>query len=342
MKILFRVDGGPNVGLGHLIRSIAIARKLKEDYNDTNICFLTNGNQFSTNLLSQSGFQYILQEKQSEESFITDTVKNVHADVLFIDKLFPYEPVFIREVRKHTRLCMFHNLCDGAFECNQFILPASHISDKVLQDKRWTTGKVKLFEGFPYIVLNDKILILKRKSNINTHPMHIVLTTGGSDPKGVMIQLLEYLVDFEIKNIKITALIGEIFSHIDEVENLRGNLCHNISIIPFNYTDFANADLAVNTFGVSTYELIYLGIPALSIGHAKQNARGSYLLAKKYGFTQDLGLFDDLTQRKFLSTLNTVITDPTKLEKMQEKSFGVIDGFGAKRVAELINILGSA
>ncbi len=342
MKILFRVDGGPNVGLGHLIRSIAIARKLKEDYNDTNICFLTNGNQFSTNLLSQSGFQYILQEKQSEESFITDTVKNVHADVLFIDKLFPYEPVFIREVRKHTRLCMFHNLCDGAFECNQFILPASHISDKVLQDKRWTTGKVKLFEGFPYIVLNDKILILKRKSNINTHPMHIVLTTGGSDPKGVMIQLLEYLVDFEIKNIKITALIGETFSHIDEVENLRGNLCHNISIIPFNYTDFANADLAVNTFGVSTYELIYLGIPALSIGHAKQNARGSYLLAKKYGFTQDLGLFDDLTQRKFLSTLNTVITDPTKLEKMQEKSFGVIDGFGAKRVAELINILGSA
>tara|TARA_B100000315_G_C14583937_1_gene591927 strand:+ start:2355 stop:3383 length:1029 start_codon:yes stop_codon:yes gene_type:complete len=342
VKILFRVDGGPNVGLGHLIRSIAIARKLKEDYNDTNICFLTNGNQFSTNLLSQSGFQYILQEKQSEESFITDTVKNVHADVLFIDKLFPYEPVFIREVRKHTRLCMFHNLCDGAFECNQFILPASHISDKVLQDKRWTTGKVKLFEGFPYIVLNDKILILKRKSNINTHPMHIVLTTGGSDPKGVMIQLLEYLVDFEIKNIKITALIGETFSHIDEVENLRGNLCHNISIIPFNYTDFANADLAVNTFGVSTYELIYLGIPALSIGHAKQNARGSYLLAKKYGFTQDLGLFDDLTQRKFLSTLNTVITDPTKLEKMQEKSFGVIDGFGAKRVAELINILGSA
>jgi spore coat polysaccharide biosynthesis predicted glycosyltransferase SpsG len=336
------MDAGPDVGLGHLNRSIAIARRLKKNYSETDICFLTNENQFSTDLLSQNGFQYILQEKKSEETSITDAVKNIHTDVLFIDKLFPYRPAFIREIRKHTRVCMFHNLCDGAFECNQFILPASHINDKVLQDKRWTTGKVKLFEGFPYIVLNDKILTLKRKSNINTHPMHIVLTTGGSDPKGVMIQLLKYLVDFEIKNIKITALIGEIFSHIDEIENLRGNLCHNISIIPFNYTDFANADLAVNTFGVSTYEMIYLGIPTLSIGHAKQNARGSYLFAKKYGFTQDLGLLDDLTQREFLSTLNTVITDPTKLEKMQEKSRGVIDGFGAKRVAKLIHALGSA
>ena len=336
------MDAGPDVGLGHLNRSIAIARKLKKNYSEIDICFLTNENQFSTDLLSQNGFQYILQEKKSEETSITDAVKNIHTDVLFIDKLFPYRPAFIREIRKHARVCMFHNLCDGAFECNHFILPASHVNDKVLQDKRWTTGKVKLFEGSPYIVLNDKILTLKQKSNINTHPMHIVLTTGGSDPKGVMIQLLEYLVDFEIKNIKITALIGETFSHIDEVENLRGNFCHNISIIPFNYTDFANADLAVNTFGVSTYELIYLGIPALSIGHIKQNARGSYLLAKKYGFTQDLGLFDDLTQREFLSTLNTVITDPTNLEKMQEKSRGFIDGFGAKRVAKLIHSLGSA
>jgi len=342
VKILFRVDAGSNVGLGHLIRSIAIARKLKDNYNETEIFFLTRNNQITTDLLSQNEFQYILQEKESEETFITDAVKNILVDVLFIDKLYPYQPEFIRKIQKHTHVCMFHNLCDGAFECDQFILPASHFSDKVLQDKRWTTGKVKLYEGFPFVVLNDKILALKRKSNINTDPMHIVLTTGGSDHKGIMIQLLEYLLDFnEIENIKITALIGEDFSHHDELEKLRGRLSCIFTVRPFNYSDLPKADLAINTFGVSTYELIYLGIPTMSIGHAKQNARGSYIFAKKYGFTYDLGLFEDLTKHNFLNTLNTLITDPTNLKKMQNKSLGIIDGFGAKRVAKLIHTLGS-
>ena len=342
MKILFRVDAGQDVGLGHLIRSIAIAQKLKENYRKTEVCFLTKENQFTTDLLNKNGLQYILQKHKSEESSITDKVKKINPDVLFIDKLFSYQPAFIRKIRKHTRVCMFHNLCEGAFECNQFILPVSHIDDNVLKDKRWTKGKVKLYEGFPYIVLNDKVLKLKRKSNINTDPIHIVLITGGSDPNGVMIRLLEYLIDFQIGNTKITALVGDIFSHIDEVENLRSNPFHNISILPFNYTDLANADLAVNTFGVSTYELIYLGIPTLTIGHVMQNAQGSAFLARKYGLTYDLGLIDDLNRQRLFSTLETMITNPTRLEKMHKKSLNLIDGLGVNRVAKLIHSLGVA
>jgi spore coat polysaccharide biosynthesis predicted glycosyltransferase SpsG len=343
VKILFRVDAGSNVGLGHLIRSIAIARKLKENYNETEICFLTKDNKFSTDLLSQNEFKYILQEKESEETFITNTVKNVLADVLFIDRLYSYQPEFISKIQKHTRVCMFHNLCDGAFECDQFILPASHFSDKVLQDKRWMTGKVKFYEGFPFIVLNDKILALKRKSNINTDPMHIVLTTGGSDHKGIMIKLLEYLADFnEIENIKITALIGEIFSHHGELEKLRDRLSSIISVHPFNYSDLAKADLAINTFGVSTYELIYLGIPVISVGHSQHNAQGSAHLAEKYGIIADLGLIDDLTRMKFLSVLTEMIANPKQLMKIQKKSCHLIDGLGCARVADLIYSLGSA
>lgn len=342
MKILFRVDAGPDVGLGHLIRSIAIARKLKENYSETEICFLTKGNQFSTDLLCQNEFQYILQGKKLEETFITETVQNTHTDVLFIDKLFSYQPAFIREIRKHTRVSMFHNLCDGAFECDQFILPASHVNETVLQDKRWLTGPVKFYEGFPYIILDKNILEIDKKSEINTDPMHIVLTTGGSDPKGVIIRLLEYLADYKIEKIRVTALVGELFSHSDKLEKLRGRLSKVFSVRPFNYTDLADADLAVNTFGVGTYELIYLGIPTLSIGHADKNARGSALLAEKYGFTIDLGLFDNLTKRQFLSTLNKAITNPTQLKKMQEKSRGVIDGLGVNRVADLIYHLGIA
>jgi len=342
VKILFRVDAGPGVGLGNLIRSIAVARKLKKNYSETEICFLTKGKKFSIDLLNQNEFQYILQGKKSEETFITETVKNTYTDVLFIDKLFPYQPAFIREIRKHAHVCMFGNLCDGAFECDQFIIPAIHVNETVLQDNRWLTGPVKLYEGSPYIVLNDKILRLKRKSNINTDPMHIVLTTGGSDPKGVVIRLLEYLVDNNIEKIKITALVGDIFSHSEKLEKLCGRLSKAFSVHPFNFTDIAKADLVVNKFGVGTYELIYLGIPVMSIGHDKHHAQASAHLAEKYGFTIDLGLFDDLTQRNFLSTLNTVITNPIKLEEMQEKSLDVIDGLGANRVAKLIHSLGVA
>ena len=335
------MDAGPDVGLGHLIRSIAIAQELRENYNETKICFLTKDNQFSTDLLRQNKFQYILQGKRLEENFIVETIQNTSADILFIDKLFPYLSVFIQEIQKNIRVCMFHNLCDGAFECDQFILPASHVSDKIIKDKRWVMGKVKLFEGFSYIVLNDNILKLKRKSNINADPMHIILTTGGSDPKGVMIQLLKYLEGYEVTgNIKITALIGQYFSHYVELENLRNKLSNIVNFKSFNYSDLAEADLAINTFGVSTYELIYLGIPTVTIGHAKSNAHGSHILAKNFGFTYDLGLFYDLNQQHFLNTLNTLITNQKELKEMQQKSSGIIDGLGVQRVAKLIYNLG--
>jgi len=342
VKILFRVDARPDVGLGHLIRSIAIARRLKDHYLGTEICFLTRENQFSIDLLIKNDFPYKLRGTNPEESFICESVRKADADVLFIDNLFPYPPEFIREIRRYIRVSMFHNLCDGAFDCDQFILPASHVSDIVLQDKRWLTGPVKLYEGFPYIVLNDKILVLERKSGINTDPMNIVLTTGGSDPKGVMIRLLEFLMDFKIENIKITSLIGETFSHPGELEKFRGRFSSIFSVHPFNYTDLANADLAVNTFGVGTYELIYLGIPVLSIGHAEQNAQGSARLAEKYGIINNLGLIDNLTRQKFLSALIEMIAKPKQLMKIQKKSRQLIDGLGCVRVADLIYSLGAA
>ena len=98
----------------------------------------------------------------------------------------------------------------------------------------------------------------------------------------------------------------------------------------------------INTFGVSTYELIYLGVPVITIGHVRKNAEGSACLAEKYGLNYDLGLIDDLTREKFFSTLKTLIKNPKQLEKMQDKSIGLIDGLGANRVAKLIHSLGIA
>ena len=336
MKILFRVDGGLNSGLGHLIRCMAIARRLKDHFKGIKICFLTEENKFSNDLLSKNGFSFEIREKLSEETFISNSIKKANAAVLFIDKIYPYSAEFIKEIRKQIRVSMFHIWCDGTFESDLFIIPASHNSNSVLKDERWLTSPVKLYEGFPYVILNDKILESKQKSGINTNPLHIVITTGGSDPKGVLIRLLEYLLDFNMKNIKITVLVGETFSYPDKLRNLQKRLSDIFTFLPFNYTDFAAADLAVNTFGSSTYELIYLGIPVLSIGHADRNAQASACLAKKYGIIKDLGHIDDLTGIKFLSSLTELISNPKQLLEMQKKSRHLIDGRGCERVAELI------
>ena len=71
MKILFRVDGGLNSGLGHLIRCMAIARRLKDHFKGIKICFLTEENKFSNDLLSKNGFSFEIREKLSEETFIS-------------------------------------------------------------------------------------------------------------------------------------------------------------------------------------------------------------------------------------------------------------------------------
>jgi spore coat polysaccharide biosynthesis predicted glycosyltransferase SpsG len=331
MKILFRLDASQKVGLGHLIRTLLIAKTIKQKYNKTEITFLINNYQHTILKVKNSGFNYIITDDQSEEEFLIQNCLNRGVDTLFIDKLYNYSEAFIQKLTAYTRVVMFHNLCDGGHLSDAFILPASHVDPQIIKDYKLTSGHAKFYEGMDFVVLNEKIINLE-KSKSNKSKMNLVITTGGSDPSGVMLKVLNWISNVDSSKLNVYALIGETFIHHEKLELLKKKLNSNIVIAPYDVSYFKEADIAISTFGVSTYEMIYLGLVILSIAHCKQNAKGSRILSEKCDQLIDFGNIEDLGFERFnIGLENAVDSLGTK-----SVNFCSLDSYGADRVAEII------
>jgi UDP-2,4-diacetamido-2,4,6-trideoxy-beta-L-altropyranose hydrolase len=336
MRIFFRVEASQKIGLGHLIRSISIANTIKNTYTNTEIIFLTGDYMYSTSKIKENEFEYITPSDQNEENFLLSNCINKNADILFIDKLYNYSTDFILKLTKHCKVIMFHNICDGAHLCDAFILPAAHIGTNILDDSRWSNDKVNFYEGMEYVVLNDKIINLRKSKISGTDVITLVLTTGGSDPAGVMLKVLNWINQIELPDITVYALIGESFVHTEAIESLKKELKRNIIVTPYNASYFKDANIAISTFGVSTYELIYLGLVVVSIGHCEQNALGSRILSEKCDQLIDLGNIENLSKEEFSMGLSCAID---KIRK-EDITLCSIDGKGTSRVAEIILNIG--
>jgi spore coat polysaccharide biosynthesis predicted glycosyltransferase SpsG len=81
---------------------------------------------------------------------------------------------------------------------------------------------------------------------------------------------------------------------------------------------------------------MFLGIPSLVIGHSRENAQTSRILAERCGATVDLGFIGDLTEQTFVTQFSRLLEDKERRVKMSQSGLAHIDGRGADRIAQEI------
>ena len=336
MIIFIRAELNQEVGYGHLIRSLLIAKTLRSKHKGLKIIFLTNDSINSISKIRECNFDFLSSSTRNEEEFLLSSTIRYGADILFIDKLYPYSAEFILNLKKHCKVVLFNHLCNGAYLCDAVIIPTNHSDTETAYYKNLQNKRVKYYEGMDYVVLNEKITRLRKSKRKNKEVLKLVITTGGSDPSGVMLKILAWMSQMDIRNMNVYALIGESFVHHKAIESIKKKLNDKIIITKYNVNYFKDADIAISNFGVSTYELIYLELVILSISHCEQNAKGSGILAKKCDQLIDLGNIENLNFEKFDNGLSNAITALTN----EQLNYCSMDGLGVNRVAEIIFNLG--
>jgi spore coat polysaccharide biosynthesis predicted glycosyltransferase SpsG len=331
---LFRVDASAEIGMGHLIRSVALASEVLNCSLDVKIIFLTN-ELYAYNFLREAGFDVIFNDqKLTEEDFILENLER--GRLLFIDKIQNYSKDFIINIKRKLKVVLFHNICDGAFYADIFILPTAHSSEAVLKDKRWKKNGVNFYYGFKYIILNNNIRNIRYLSAFESSSKKVVITTGGSDPRGVLFLLIDWLKQIDLEDVQVVFLAGEAFKDKKRLEQEIALLPKNFSIFPYNSKEFIDATVAIATFGVSSYELLYLGIPFISVAHAENNAIASRRLFERTEAFIDHGLVDTLDIDKFYQDLKRLLSFPDERKTLSNKAKKLIDGKGVIRIAELL------
>ena len=170
------------------------------------------------------------------------------------------------------------------------------------------------------------------------------LSTGKHERKPIYIKLTGgYIVNvFDNVHMDNIFVVGYDFCFRAELESLKPMLRSNIVVKPFNYEDLLSSYIAVSTIGVTTYELIFSRTPVITIGHIRKNAEAGAALERRYGCNLNLGLFDELGEERFISSLSRMLSSSDAVVRMRKKQSRLIDGKGLDRIGEIVSKLCSS
>lgn len=339
LSIAIRCETGLDKGLGHAIRMITLAKVLQERHG-VQPRFLCDCNPMVERLLESEGFHYRFNDAGlSEEEFVEREAES--ANILVVDNKRDYTAAFVRSLRLSRRVVVVDHCSPGAFESNLTIFPCAALSSDVIEDSRWVNDHGVLLHGSQFVLLGCKVLELRqRRAAMRKDSGPIVLTTGGCDPQGVMLKVLPWLAHVSTDR-EILVLVGEAFAHPRELKYLKPRLPAHVQILPYSPNRLAGAAIAVCTFGVTTYELMFLGIPSLVIGHSLENAETSRILAERCRATIDLGHIGNLREKEFIEQLSELLQNGECRRELSRCGLERIDGLGAERMAERIVALSS-
>jgi len=288
--VIFRCDSSSEIGLGHLSRCIAIAKEIKKD---NNVIFATIPDKTNT-IIKNEDFGIFLKESETEEDFLLRSVNEIKPNIMVLDKKYSYKKDIIQQLKNFgVKIIIMDHICDGISEADEVIFPNAHLDKKLLNNYLSKKQIENVKSGPEYVIIRDEILDLKREKLKSIKSIHdppvVVITTGGSDPRGVLIKILPWLMEGNF-NAEFRVLIGESFQQRDKLESIIHDMPNNFRILDYSPREFINADIVICTFGVTVYEMIYLQIPTICIAHTIQNDYACRILHKKIPLIKNIFL----------------------------------------------------
>ena len=136
----------------------------------------------------------------------------------------------------------------------------------------------KLRSGSEYIALNPKMVGIK--PNIQ-HGRNLIISMGGTDPNHLTAATLTRLHEIVYPK-GVNVLFGKGFR--DLAGTITAPRPGGTGYSPFHHFWFDDAHAAIVGFGLTFYEMIYLGIPAMCLTHNNPDTNFVKAMAKHLGY----------------------------------------------------------
>lgn len=219
-RILFRADGSTQIGLGHIVRSLALVEMLKEHFN---CVFISKAPQEKISTLIQQYCPLIalpaFDDRVQEIEAVKDlTDKN---DILVLD-FYEFDESYQRLLQPHV--CAMAVIDDKAAVPFNTDLVINHGSQGREQDYMLGAHS-KLLSGFPYLLLRKPFRDAAKKLRTITSINSMFICMGGADPFNVTVKALQAALDCHFLE-RITVVTGSAYANaagLQEIMNGNAN-----------------------------------------------------------------------------------------------------------------------
>ncbi|MBI2400225.1 MAG: hypothetical protein HYV23_04095 [Deltaproteobacteria bacterium] len=319
--VTFWTEGGPSIGMGHVMRCINIAHALETE--EMPMHFLVNNERPVIDRLNEEALFHIVYPmtgrhvgRLTNGVVVIDTKRDVSAQV--------------RSLREEGRkVVLIDNSSTG--EADAIVMPTPVYRGR---------GCGNILHGNSYLIIGDKFRHSRAAEPlVHSAPLKVLVTMGGSDPFNLTETVLKAL--WNVKGIEVTTVIGPAFKLTETMEEFIKRSNERFTFV-FNAKNMAQlmraSHIAFTAVGTTVYELAYMGVPSILIGNYETDAEDLATL-DKLGISRSLGYYRDLHHDDISGAAESFRDDPARWTEMSLKARNLTDGDGASRIAALIRSL---
>jgi spore coat polysaccharide biosynthesis predicted glycosyltransferase SpsG/CMP-N-acetylneuraminic acid synthetase len=328
-RVLFRVDGGPTLGMGHVYRSLAIADALRR-LSQADIAFLMRADHPAGLVtVSRQGYTVRVVGDGRLETYL-EHIRD-YAPAILINDADSLDRDYLRELSHLGATTV--NLVDTLDDLETTEHYAQVIA-AFMNDEQETAEN--FYCGPRYAILREHFR--GREKEIRPEPKLVLLSFGGSDPQGLTVKATSALQSLG-PAVEVLAVAGPAFSWRKEFEALVATLPRRVALINEAAGHIADlmleADVVVGSGGMSLYEIAALGTPGVVLA---QNAREDQRLREfaRHGTVEYLGLGTEVDEPDIARAVASLLADVDRRRQMSGRGQALVDGLGASRTAEVV------
>jgi spore coat polysaccharide biosynthesis predicted glycosyltransferase SpsG len=329
-RILFRVDGGASIGMGHVYRSLAIAEALRQG-SRAEVAFLMSAEHGQgISIVSREGYPV----RAASDDRLHTQLEHIRdfAPAILINDLQRLDDDYLRAL-SHLG-CTTVNLVDTLDDLDV----TEHYKQVIVSVMNEERETPEAFYGGPeFAILRSHFS--GREKRVRETPELLLLSFGGSDPQGLTLLAARALAALPAR-VRLVAVTGPAFSHLDKLQRLAAELPRPLELIREaagqHIADLMqDADVVVCSGGMSVYEIAALGTPGVVLA---QNAREDQRMRTfaRNGTIEYLGLGSEVKQEALRAAVLSLLDDAPRRRRMGGCGRRLVDGLGAARAARVV------
>lgn len=356
-KLIIRADANHNIGIGHVMRCLAIAQGWKDRGGSASFIGAIENNQLRQKLTTE-GFEFV-------------PITHVHPDPVDFNKI---QKSIIEANYKVPEVEKKLDRVDG---CGQswVILDGYHFTYSYQKDLRKTGVNLLVIDDVAHleqyeadIILNQNIDAERLKYNCNSDSIllfgtkynllrkefihyidqprtpsdkarKILITFGGTDSKNITKRVLAAINRLDDSDLRVKIFIGPSNKNLDSIER-------ELKYAPYIYECMKNptdipgvlnwAEIAITSAGSTCWELAFMGVPSITVitgDNQRKVAEG----LDRIDLFNTMGWWEDVTVDTLEREIHALIHDKERRRAKIQLCRKFNDGHGARRVIDIID-----
>ncbi|MCH9813714.1 MAG: UDP-2,4-diacetamido-2,4,6-trideoxy-beta-L-altropyranose hydrolase [Epsilonproteobacteria bacterium] len=326
MNILIRADASSNIGTGHVMRDLVLAKQ----FENAQVIFATQNLAGNINQkIVDDGYQIINLQSNCKDELL-EHIKKLAIDLLIIDH-YAIDATYEYDVRQRSgvKILSFDDTyekhyCD--YLLNQNIYAKRSAYTKLVPDF------CTLFCGLDFALLRDEFHQCHKHPKVLKKEITVLLSLGGSDVKNISAFVIDAIKDLE--NIKIQVVLGASNPHVARLQREFAHIQNIELIVNTNSMAalMAQADIGIIAAGSSTIEGLFMHLPMITIQSAENQSLIVKALSEK-NLAINLGKAENLSLKMIQEALYHIMT-PKVYRGLSHHTYQI----ATKNISDFINL----